>query len=346
MILRAWSGPAAFYLALVGPSSVGAAELLLRGNQHQPRSLRRNGNRGRPGRGNGKGKGNGNGRGGGNGKGNFQKLGASGCTILEKVNLCEVEVDDSAERCHGSHMTREFACEDLETGAIYDIDNDMPALAQGGMNSAMGGWNDAFAFDDEDSKANLLVSGMDIFKGDANLDLRTGRISFVSGRFGRSDNQRGRGKGRQGRRLQQTGNRTVIALNVISSEGTTTGYDSVHLADSVFGALIGGPDPVNLASQYSACSHNQLNFAPQPDSTSSTPDAVSDLQDGVATVYSTVSTSPGGGTMRNDATRKLSDAHGSRGGAEYVMVCLPQGSMSGVAYAYLNHWLSVYQGNA
>ena len=69
---------------------------------------------------------------------------------------------------------------------------------------------------------------------------------------------------------------------------------------------------------------------------------MSNIQDGVATVYSTVSVSQGDGAMRNDATSKLATAHGSRGGADNVMVCLPDAAMGGIAYAYINHWLSVY----
>ena len=228
----------------------------------------------------------------------------------------------------------------------------MLQLAPGGANSAMGGRNDAFAFDDDDAKANLLASGEDDFKGDANVDLGTGRISFVRGTFGRSKNRRGRGKGwqRQGRRLATTGTRTVVALNVVSSEGNTTGYSNAHLADSIFGALIRGEvpgeDEVNLVSQYSACSHKKLNFVPRTDLASTTPAAARDIVDGVATWYSTVSASSGDLKMQNDVLSKIGSAYGWQAGADHVIVCIPEAawqSVYNVGYAYINWYISVYK---
>lgn len=177
--------------------------------------------------------------------------------------------------------------------------------------------------------------------GDADIDTARGTVKFNRGRF---SNAKAHGRGREpneggDRALNSMGSHTVLALNVISSEGNTTGYDNFHLADSVFGSLVGGPNLVSLASQFRACSHDKLEFSPLPDQSSANVSLVDDVTYGVATVYSTVSTASGQGAMRSDATSKLSTAHGRKGGADYVMVCLP---LSLRPYAYINHWLSVY----
>ncbi|KAL7548652.1 hypothetical protein ACHAWF_011924 [Thalassiosira exigua] len=273
------------------------------------------------------------GNGNGIGLGKLKKLNAEGCTVLEKVNVCfPLTSDDVAHEC--DNETREFACEEVSTGQIYSIEDDLIEISNSNKpNQANGNKPGLLDFDED---VDVLESAQTLFVGDADIDGARGIIKFNQGRFGKKPNK-GKGKGRA---LQSVGSPKVLALNVVSGEGITTGYNNTHLADSVFGSLVGGPDLVNLASQATACSHGQLNFAPL-NKASGNASVVGDVSDGVATVYSTVSTASGQGAIREDATSKLKAAHGSKGGADYVMVCLPEGKM-GTAYAFIGHWLSVY----
>lgn len=58
--------------------------------------------------------------------------------------------------------------------------------------------------------------------------------------------------------------------------------------------------------------------------------------------------SEGDSVMRNAVTAALNTAFGVSSPtalADYVMYCLPPGTMSGIAYAYINSWNSVYSDN-
>ena len=49
--------------------------------------------------------------------------------------------------------------------------------------------------------------------------------------------------------------------------------------------------------------------------------------------------------MRNAVTAALNSKFGVSSPsqlASHVMYCLPPGTMSGIAYAYIDHWMSVY----
>ncbi|KAL7534367.1 hypothetical protein ACHAXR_005826, partial [Thalassiosira sp. AJA248-18] len=263
------------------------------------------------------------------GGGGAQKLGKGGCLVLLKASLCE-GLDGKPVPCNEDPTP---ACADIETGAIYDVDNDMSSI-RGRPDFTI------------DSDADISQSATTVFTGDAVINKHTGRMSFLKGNFSKGNGHgRGGSKGSGGRELAQTGDRTVLALKVIASDGLGATMTEFSLADSVFGSLVGGPDQVNLASQYTACSHGQLNFTPRPFKTS-TSTVVSDAVDGVCTVNVASVASAGDSVMRNEATTAIQTAFGaSKGGADYVMVCVPDASMGGIAYAYVNHWLSVYKNN-
>jgi hypothetical protein len=152
-----------------------------------------------------------------------------------------------------------------------------------------------------------------------------------------------------------TGTKPVLAVKVIHtglgpgggpSLGTTTNNATV-IADSIFGAAVGGPDLVNMNSQFKACSHGKLNMIPAANRASSN-GAVTNIVNGVVevTVNTNCTTLPCDGVMRNNVNSALSAAFGSAilGGstANHVMHCLPPNAMSGIAYAYVNSWNSVY----
>ena len=144
-----------------------------------------------------------------------------------------------------------------------------------------------------------------------------------------------------GRKLAVTnGQKSVLVVRVIASDGSTSASDTA-LSNSVFG---NGVDPVNLSSQYAACSHNKLEFVKAAEKTGAT----NSITNGVVTVTVSTAVAEGDGAMRNAITTKLnSDFSVSSPNqlANHVMYCLPSGTMSGIAYAYINSWNSVYSDN-
>lgn len=63
--------------------------------------------------------------------------------------------------------------------------------------------------------------------------------------------------------LAPANHRTIIIMRVIVGDGSTTGFTKAQLSDAVLGRFRpGGADPVNLESQYRACSFNKLRFNP------------------------------------------------------------------------------------
>lgn len=73
-------------------------------------------------------------------------------------------------------------------------------------------------------------------------------------------------------------------------------------------------------------------------------DATTDISGGVVTVQVSSSTSQGDGMMVNDISRKITSAFGVQPSdlASHVLYCLPPNTMTGIAYAYIGSWLSVY----
>lgn len=132
------------------------------------------------------------------------------------------------------------------------------------------------------------------------------------------------------------GQRSVLVVRVVATDGST-GFSEAQLSDSVFGnGADGSPDPVNLKSQYKACSHNKLDFVES---------TYSGITNGATTVTVQVSTTEGDGVMRNAITEALKTKFSVSSPttlANHVMYCLPPNTMSGIAYAYINSWNSVY----
>lgn len=144
---------------------------------------------------------------------------------------------------------------------------------------------------------------------------------------GRGDNVFSRGnQGSTNRRLLTDGIRTVLVVRVIASNGITTD-NLIRLSDSVFG---NGVDPVNLASQYDACSYGQLQFVKAADKTGSS----TNILNGAVEVTVATATSEGDVAMRNAIATELNSQFGVTSPtalADYVMMCLPPDTMSGIA---------------
>ena len=127
--------------------------------------------------------------------------------------------------------------------------------------------------------------------------------------------------------------KSVLVVCVIASDGSTTANEAT-LSDGVLGT---NGDPVNLKSQYADCSQGQLNFEPAAPCTGITNRAT--------TVTVTVSKTQGDVTMRKAISAALNTKFGVTSPtqiANHVMYCLPPGTMSGIAYAFINSWMSVY----
>ena len=154
-----------------------------------------------------------------------------------------------------------------------------------------------------------------------------------------------------------TGEKTVYAVRIIHDNSTDTtaltklapSYNLATLSDDVFGDRVAGnTDAVNLASQYFACSHGQLDIQPTAGRTSG--DArVTNIANGVVEVtVSTACPTNCDGLLRNEVTAALNTAFGTSRAwniANHAMYCMPPGAMNGIAYAYINSWNSVYSDN-
>jgi len=142
------------------------------------------------------------------------------------------------------------------------------------------------------------------------------------------------------------GDQTVLAVRVIAADGTTTA-DETSLGNNIFG---NGVDPVNLVSQIRACSYGKMNLIKAQSKSGWSKNSGNVLiYDGIVTVsLPFVSTAQGHAFMRNAITKELNDMFGVESPsqlANYVLYCLPPGSGipgAGIAYAYINSWLSVF----
>lgn len=255
-----------------------------------------------------------NGNGNGNGNRRLTKKLSGKCTVLEWDVQCEGGPCEDEDDKKGGKPKRHFACETSD-GAIYDVDLDPANQTQ-------------------------VVSGETEFEGDADIDEGKAKMIINKGRLKKKEKAK-----RNGRNLL-IGQRTVLAVNVVSGDvpAQTTTFDEASLSDNVFGSLVGGSDQVNLASQYTACSHGQLNFKPATAKASLNSAIASNITNGVTTVTVATTVAEGDGVMRNAVNAALGTAFGQSAStlANYVMHCLPAAAMSGIAYAYINSWNSVY----
>jgi hypothetical protein len=106
-----------------------------------------------------------------------------------------------------------------------------------------------------------------------------------------------------------------------------------EISNAVFGT---SGDPVNLVSQYRACSYDKLRFAPTTESGTTNGVYEVSITQTVAGVDNTV--------VREAALTVLTQKFGDwTSKFDHVMLCLPPGtSGSWIAYAYVNSYLTVY----
>ena len=140
-------------------------------------------------------------------------------------------------------------------------------------------------------------------------------------------------KGPETRRQLLTASINMVAVRVVAADSTTTSSQA-QISDAWFGT---NGDPVNLKSQYGACSYDKLQVNAANTGT---------VTNGVIEV--TIPNNVQGesdSVIRNSVNNALRDSLGSLPSAQYdyVMQCLPPGTSGGwIAYAYINWYLSVY----
>ena len=147
---------------------------------------------------------------------------------------------------------------------------------------------------------------------------------------------------------RSTGTRTVLAV-IIQDFSRNSGeqvptFSETTLSTEVFGS---GGGQVSLRSQYDACSQGQLMFDPVAGKTSGNTNLASNISNGVVTVTVNTgcTTNTCDNTLHNAATSAINTAFGQQpyNIADHVMYCLPPNAMSGIAYANLPGWRSVYK---
>ena len=226
---------------------------------------------------------------------------------------------------------------------------------------------DGLFYEVKNARANWderLVSGRDMIRvprgsaksPDGTIDMMGMEPSVVSADFGRSlqgrytadrtpEQVRNLAASRPGRNLQ-SGTRTVLAARVILNDASYNFATATGLSDDIFG---NGVDPVNLKSQFAACSYNKLIFNKGPNRLmSSNPnDGTTAINNGVFDIRVNINRSAGEGSIVNAVTAKINSVFGVSNPnvlANHVMYCLPSGA-SGIGVALVNGGLSWYSNN-
>jgi hypothetical protein len=119
---------------------------------------------------------------------------------------------------------------------------------------------------------------------------------------------------------------------------TTTASES-ELAEDIFGS---SNDLLNLQSQYRECSNGKIHFVPVTNHSLVGNDGVYTVKLGSMIVTGELESN-----IRNAMIEQATLDLGSLTNiAHHVMVCIPPGTVGGwIAYANVNHWMSVYNDN-
>ena len=144
-------------------------------------------------------------------------------------------------------------------------------------------------------------------------------------------------EGKDGPGVTAIGEFEYLVVKVIASDGSNSLSEN-ELADAVFGTY---GDPVNIKSQYGLCSHGK-NVVVESEDRSGTS---TNISQGVVTITVDVSTSEGDAVMRNAVTSEINAQFGVSSPtalADHALYCLPPNTMGGIAYAFINSWMSVY----
>ena len=144
-------------------------------------------------------------------------------------------------------------------------------------------------------------------------------------------------KTQKGLRANAIGEYEYLVVRVIAIDDSTTLSES-QLGDSVFGT---NGDPVNIKSQYGLCSHGKNIVVESADRIGNS----TNIFQGVVTITVNVTTSEGDAVMRNEITSEINAQFGVSHPMEltdHALYCIPPNTMSGIAYAFIYSWMSVY----
>lgn len=219
------------------------------------------------------------------------------------------------------------AIQDIEHESSRDDEENLVCVTETGMVYKVTSANKQFIEDNFKGKGKFKSGETDlIFDGDVLVSNNGDLFSKSQPKLQKRTHFKGsKGMKAESRRSLQTGNSnemSVLVVRVIANDGSTSASET-QLSDSVFGT---SGDVVNLKSQYSECSHGKWIINPAQ--------GFAGITNGVTTVIVDTNTSEGDGVMRNDITAALNEKFNvSRPDeiADYVMYCLPSGTMSGIA---------------
>jgi hypothetical protein len=137
----------------------------------------------------------------------------------------------------------------------------------------------------------------------------------------------------------------AVKIKSITSDVSYTNTKA-ELSDFVFG---GDKNPNNnMKSQYAECSYGKLTINHPPNT-----EYLNDqgLVDGVIEIGVNIAAAEGNDVeIRNAVTKELTERFGAFNDpngnntvfADHWMYCMPPGAMAGIAYAFINSWMSVY----
>jgi hypothetical protein len=232
----------------------------------------------------------------------------------------EIEFEENEEE----HKRDEVQCE--------LIDDDI-AKADGNYFVSIVGIESKF-FDGIESGVSTLVADGAVFL-DGSLQIPQGatvEIGSIDDYIDKNDEtgslRSRRLRSRQNnRRLGAFGKRRVLVVRADAYDKSTSA-DMATLSNNIFGT---SGDSVTLKSQYEECSHGQLTFIPYDES-------------GVIEVELEGYVE---GSSKFNVQDAMVNAASSRFGYlpdefDHVMLCMPPGTGSWIAYAYVNSWLSVF----
>lgn len=165
-------------------------------------------------------------------------------------------------------------------------------------------------------------SYIDDEEGSLNIDMLDNAV------YGEEDPSRRRKR----KLVATTGTREMLAVRIIAADASTTASE-YDVSDNWFGTY---GDPLNLKSQYEACSYDKLKIKP------------ADVGSGWAGVYTArieeLANGASDSVIRNAAVAAVrSDLGNLESQFDHVMLCIPPGTSGRwVGYAYLGGWLSVF----
>ena len=140
-----------------------------------------------------------------------------------------------------------------------------------------------------------------------------------------------------GPKANVVGEYDFLVVRIVTNDDASL-LNETELTDYVFGTY---GDPVNLKSQYGACSHGKYTANKSPDRIGNS----TNITQGVVTITVDANATLGHKVIRNLVTDEINAQFGvshPRDITDHGLYSMPPGAASGGAYAFLNGWLSVY----